>query len=74
MPPGANVLKLFTVVITSIPWFCCHSRVIKQYHHRMALNSRCRSFITLAHGGKIKYHANLQWYHANLQWYHANLQ
>jgi hypothetical protein len=62
MAPGANVIKLFTVVIF------CHSMVmlpfcvVKQYNHKMAVNYQGKNFITLAHGGKLKHRGNLLLY------------
>jgi hypothetical protein len=59
MPPGANVIKLFTVVIYRHSMALLSSCVIKHYYcskyHRMAVNNPGKSFITLAQGGKHKY-------------------
>jgi hypothetical protein len=54
--PGANVIKLFTVVTYYHSMVLLSSCVVKHYYcskyHRMAVKILIKSFITLVQGGK----------------------
>ncbi len=45
-----------------IPSFCVIKQCYDGNNHRMAANYMVKSFITLAHGGELKYHGNLPLY------------
>ncbi len=66
MAPGANKIKLFTIVIYSNFMALLPFSVTEQYfngnYHRMAVNYSGKYFITLARVGKIKYRSYLPWY------------
>jgi hypothetical protein len=63
LAPGANVIILFIAVISFhsmvITSFCVIKVFYLSNHYGMAVNCHDKSFITLVHGGKLKYHCNL---------------
>jgi hypothetical protein len=61
MDPGANVRLLFTIIIYSLPMVLLSLRVIIYYwgnYHRISVITMVKSFVTLVHGGKLKYRGN----------------
>jgi hypothetical protein len=63
MTPGGNLIKTFSTVIDNHSMVIVSFCVIKLHYfnnnHGMALNYNGKIFVTLAHGGKLKYNGNL---------------
>jgi hypothetical protein len=66
LAPGANVIYHFAAVIYCHSMVIVSFSVIKQYTMVITIEwhqiARLKSFITLAHGDKLKYRCNLLWY------------